>query len=530
MTILEGTGQAPHHARLFGSFGAPVLPDELAAAAGRQRHGGRGGTGLLHGERWALGSNRLAAGTPSADCRPCRLPSVPGVVAVLDGEIYNHRELRRRMRGRGHVVPDTGAGALLPALYATYGTEFAAELDGMFAVAVVDLRGPGRLVLATDGQGAKTLYHHSAPDGAVHFASELPGLLAFSHVPARPRELSLDDVLTLGPPRGDRTHLDGITALPAGAVAVATGTSGLRVRVGRRGGGGAADPGEETRRVLPADGRVCVIGPDDGTPGDLAVSAARHLAELGHTRLHTFHLVRRGARRPSSGPRPLTDRRVRVVRHPIVADPRELADLLPRTIWHLGQPDPDPAAVETSLLLRGAVRAGFSVALAERTRPGHVRPMGVPARLRESLYTPEYGAYVRAHAEGRERSAPLRDGQLRRLDHLGAAWGVEVRVPRRGARDARPPLAPPAPVPLLTRGSPLTALARDVLAPSDLTRDGRLDPRSVEAFLTAQHRTPTPEGSRAVLSLLSHELWLRELRALRPVTSRSGVRDAVFAA
>ncbi|MFH8627914.1 asparagine synthase-related protein [Streptomyces vietnamensis] len=499
----------------------------MAAAAGRQRHGGIVGTGLLRGDQWALGSNRLTAGDIAADCRPYRLPSAPGVVAVLDGEIYNHRELRRRMRAHGHAVPEAGSGALLPALYATYGPDFAACLDGMFSVAVVDTRGAGRLVLATDGQGAKTLYHHRASDGAVHFASELPGLLAFSRVPAEPRDLVLDECLSVGSPPGGRTPLEGVGALSHGAIAVATGTGGWCVRNGTEGKGGATALRQEVRRVLPADGAVCVIDGQEGATGHLTTTTAGYLADLDRSPLHTFRLVRRGGRRSPAALRRGADRRARIVRHQVVVDAGDLADLLPRTIWHLGGPDADPAAVETYLLLRAARRAGFDVALAERGAPQEPR-VGVPSRLRESLYTPEYHHYARAHAAS--ELLPPADDDLRRLDHLGAAWGVQVRVPRRSSDEERPSPAPAAPVPLLTRDSPLTALAHDVLAPGTLTQDGRLDPRAVAALLTAQHRTPTPEGTRAVLALLSHELWLQELRALRPMTPPHALPGAVLAA
>ncbi|MFG2116668.1 asparagine synthase-related protein [Streptomyces sp. NPDC048718] len=520
--MATSSGERLQHARIFGSFGTPVRSDDLAAAAGRQRHGGTPGTGLLRGDRWALGSNRLAAGDIAADFRPYRLPSVPGVVAVLDGEIYNHRELRRRLRDRGYAVPEAGSGALLPALYATYGPDFAAHLDGMFSVAVVDTRGAGRLVLATDGQGAKTLYHHRASDGAVHFASELPGLLAFSRVPTEPRELVLDECLSVGSPPGGRTPLQGVGALSHGAVAVATGTGGWCVRKETEGKEGATALRQEVRRVLPADGAVCVIDSQEGATGHLATTAAGYLAELDRPPLHTFQLVRRTGRRSPASPGRGADRRARIVRHQVVIDAGALADLLPRTIWHLGGPDADPAAVETYLLLRAARRADFDVALAERGTPQEPR-VGVPTRLRESLYTPEYRHYVRAHAAS---DLPPADDDLRRLDHLGAAWGVQVRVPRRGSDEERLSPAPPAPVPLLTRDSPLTALAHDVLAPGALTQDGRLDRRAVAALVTTQHRTPTPEGTRAVLALLSHELWLQELRALRPMAPPNALPGA----
>lgn len=59
---------------------------------------------------------------------------------VFNGEIYNHRELRARLSGLGFHFDDLCDGSILPALYVTYGDRFAEHLDGMYSVAVMDLR------------------------------------------------------------------------------------------------------------------------------------------------------------------------------------------------------------------------------------------------------------------------------------------------------------------------------------------------------------------------------------------------------
>lgn len=488
------------------------------------------GTGLLRGEGWALGCNRLAVDDPRTDCRPCRLPSAPGVVAVLDGHLTNHRELRQRMRDRGHVLPEgVGQGAVLPALYAEYGGHFVRHLEGTFAVALMDLRGPGRLVLATDGQGVKTLYHHSTADGAVYFASELPGLVAFPQVPAVPRELGLDDFLASRTPSVNRTLLDGIDALPPGSLAVATGRSGLRPRTAVPSWSAGSPDGEcgprhDVERLLPTDGTACSVVEAGQVPGLTSVMAARHLSELGLPPLHSFQLSWRGStgQRGFAG-RPAA-RKVRIVRHQVGIDPHDVAALLPRAIWHLGQPFADVAAVGTYALARAVRESGFSVALVDQDSSPSAR-LNVPSvAVRETLYTPEYREYVRAHRGGVEQlpQGEPAAGALRRWDPLGSAWGVEARVPRPGGRviveEEAQTVATALPL-ALTRESPVLALARDVLEPDSLAGAGMLAPGSVAKLLEQQHRCPTPEGGQLLFSLLVYELWRQELRALRPLPS-----------
>ena len=78
------------------------------------------------------------------------------VAAVFNGEIYNFRELRRELEAKGHEIRGTGDSPLIPHAYEEWGLDFAAHLDGMFAIALWD-RAAERLVLARDRLGKKPL-------------------------------------------------------------------------------------------------------------------------------------------------------------------------------------------------------------------------------------------------------------------------------------------------------------------------------------------------------------------------------------
>ncbi|MET9436097.1 asparagine synthase (glutamine-hydrolyzing) [Streptomyces sp. NPDC006551] len=477
--------------RIFGSFAAGAArpePAELAAVSARQRHGGPDEHEVLSGAGWSLGCDRLAVTDPCGGQQPYRLPHLPGILAVLNGEIYNHTELRRHLAARGHRFPDRCDGNVLPALYAEYGPAFADHLDGMFAVAVLDLRsgtsaGP-RLTLAVDDMGMKPIHlHHDPHDGSIRFASEIPALLAFEGVRISPREDTLDTVLATRTSFSARTALDGIDVLPPGATAVVR--PGCAPVVRRRAPHPATPVGDaqdvlrrEVRRLARAEVPVCAITSGGLDSGLVTALAAEYAREVDAPPLHTFHLTYRGTWPDSEAAYARSvARRARTTHHEVAIDPDELGSLLTRTVRHLGQPNADPIALSTYALFRAVRENGFTVALAgdgadelfggyDRMRAALDAPEGAdwagayadalsaaPRMLREHLYTPAYRAYIAEQGSAADRiEQELRSAEavgadrltamtafetrwrlpayhLRRVDHLSMAWGVEARMP-----------------------------------------------------------------------------------------------------
>jgi asparagine synthase (glutamine-hydrolysing) len=149
------------------------------------------------------------------------------VAAVFNGEIYDFRELRAELEGRGHRIPGSGDSPLIPHAYEEWGLDFPRHLDGMFAIALWDAAAE-RLVLVRDRLGKKPLRYARLTDGSLAFASETKALL---RLPGLPRELDLDQLdAFLALQYAPRSGLRAVEQVLPGSMAVVEGGS---VRVER---------------------------------------------------------------------------------------------------------------------------------------------------------------------------------------------------------------------------------------------------------------------------------------------------------
>ena len=96
-------------------------------------------------------------------------------VVVQNGEIYNYRELKRELEGRGHRFATDCDTEVLVHGYEEWRDGFLERLRGMFAIALWDKR-RRRLLLARDRFGIKPLYYRHV-GGELSFASELKAML-----------------------------------------------------------------------------------------------------------------------------------------------------------------------------------------------------------------------------------------------------------------------------------------------------------------------------------------------------------------
>lgn len=134
------------------------------------------------------------------------------VVMILNGEIYNHHQLRDGLVARGHRFRTHSDAEVALHLWEEKGPDCVNDLHGMFALAIWDNR-QRQLFLARDRVGKKPLYYYSFEDGSIAFASEIKALLQHPDIPREPDLGSIDQFLMLQYVPSPRTAFLGIRRL-----------------------------------------------------------------------------------------------------------------------------------------------------------------------------------------------------------------------------------------------------------------------------------------------------------------------------
>ena len=140
------------------------------------RHRGPDWSGVYCGERAILSHERLSIVDPQSGGQP--LFSRDGkLVLAVNGEIYNHRDIRRRYAGRYAFMTGSDCEVIL-ALWRDKGPALVDELSGIFAFALYDEQ-TDEFLIARDPIGVIPLYMGTDDDGTVYVASELKALEGF---------------------------------------------------------------------------------------------------------------------------------------------------------------------------------------------------------------------------------------------------------------------------------------------------------------------------------------------------------------
>src|SRR5882724_111993 len=178
------------------------------------------------GQRVCFGHRRLSIiDTSSAGHQP--MISHDGrLLVILNGEIYNYRELRDQLASKGRTFRTQTDTEVLLAAWAEWGEDCLPRLNGMFAFALWD-EGPRSLYLVRDRVGIKPLYYTQldssserdvrAP-GAFVFGSEVKSILASGLIKAELDREALHQFLTFLWVPDPNTLFHGIKTVPPGHV------------------------------------------------------------------------------------------------------------------------------------------------------------------------------------------------------------------------------------------------------------------------------------------------------------------------
>ncbi len=149
-------------------------------------HRGPNSEGLWIDDTVALGMRRLSiidlvtGDQPVFNCDK-------SVVVMMNGELYNYREVRAELEKKGHKFTTKSDTEILPHLYEEYGDGLLEHVNGMYAFSLWDARAK-KLIIARDRFGEKPLYY-GVLDGKLIWASELKAIIAH---PAVKPELDLN--------------------------------------------------------------------------------------------------------------------------------------------------------------------------------------------------------------------------------------------------------------------------------------------------------------------------------------------------
>jgi asparagine synthase (glutamine-hydrolysing) len=152
-------------------------------------HRGPDDGGLWSGDHVALAMRRLSI-LDIAGGRQPMANDEGNVVVVFNGEIYNFDELRKDLSKRGHRFRTSCDTEAIVHAYEEFGDKMLDHFNGMFAIAVYDIKGD-RLLLARDRLGIKPLFYHMS-SSRLTFASELDSLLQSGAVNKKINPSALD--------------------------------------------------------------------------------------------------------------------------------------------------------------------------------------------------------------------------------------------------------------------------------------------------------------------------------------------------
>jgi asparagine synthase (glutamine-hydrolysing) len=179
-------------AGIMSVTGRPVMEEELHAMCAAMIARGPDDEGVYLAQEVGLAMRRLSIIDLHTGHQPvCNEDRT--VWVVLNGEIYNYRELRSELIGRGHEFSTATDTEVIVHLYEELGDRCMERLRGMFAFALWDVR-RSRLLLVRDRLGIKPLYY-AMVKGRLLFASELKSILQIPEVERTVNWSSLDHLL-----------------------------------------------------------------------------------------------------------------------------------------------------------------------------------------------------------------------------------------------------------------------------------------------------------------------------------------------
>src|SRR5258708_2057396 len=178
-------------------------------------HRGPDDVGFNASESAVLGATRLAI-RGGDDGRQPMIDTASGVVAVCNGEIDNHKELRRWFAERRRPVKQATDVAVSPGMSLELGEAFAEKMVGAFAIAVWDPR-DRKLTLVRDRAGERPLFFTQTTDNVI-FATEIASIVSEGKLPVTFDNAALQRYLQFGLFASPSSPFTNIQKVPPGGI------------------------------------------------------------------------------------------------------------------------------------------------------------------------------------------------------------------------------------------------------------------------------------------------------------------------
>ena len=178
-------------------------------------HRGPDDSGLNVSTSAVLGATRLEIRGGEDGHQPM-VDAASGVVVVCNGEIDNHKELRRWLAERDRPVKQATDVAVIPGMYLELGEAFVEKLIGAFAIAIWDPR-ERRLTLVRDRAGERPLFYTQVADNVI-FATEIASIVSGGRLPVTFNHAALQRYLRFGLFAAPASPFAGIQKVPPGGI------------------------------------------------------------------------------------------------------------------------------------------------------------------------------------------------------------------------------------------------------------------------------------------------------------------------
>jgi asparagine synthase (glutamine-hydrolysing) len=196
----------------------PVEPDTIRRMTGTMVHRGPDDEGYLFSGSLGLGFRRLSIIDLEGGHQPMS-DSEETVWVILNGEIYNFKELRAELEQRGHHFRTKSDTEVIIHGYKEWGTELLNHLNGMFGLAIWDVK-KRRLIVARDAMGIKLIYYRIA-DSQLTFGSEIRPIISANGYTPSVDPVALNLFLRFRYTPSPLTILQGIRKLAPGTMLIA---------------------------------------------------------------------------------------------------------------------------------------------------------------------------------------------------------------------------------------------------------------------------------------------------------------------